>query len=173
MLFDKPSALPKCVYTLSCSVVSNPLRPHAPYSPPGFSVHGIFQARILEGVAISYPRGSSRPRDQTCVALAGRFFTASPPGKPSCNLEPSPKRVSSCDLCFLRNLHCSVPFVSCSQGRKERLHANGGPSVSLPPSNPADRLARPQPGAGVDDTHRSLWSSRWESGAGWESGQVR
>ena len=34
-------------------------------SPPGSSVHGIFQARILEWVAISSSRGSSCPRDQT------------------------------------------------------------------------------------------------------------
>ena len=34
-------------------------------SPPGSSVHGIFQARILEWVATSFSRGSSRPRDQT------------------------------------------------------------------------------------------------------------
>ena len=33
------------------------------YSPMGFSVHGIFQARILEWVAISFSRGSSRPRN--------------------------------------------------------------------------------------------------------------
>ena len=33
-------------------------------SPPGSSVHGIFQARILESVAVSYSRGSSQPRDQ-------------------------------------------------------------------------------------------------------------
>ena len=32
-------------------------------SLPGSSVHGIFQARILEWVAISFSRGSSRPRD--------------------------------------------------------------------------------------------------------------
>ena len=48
-------------------------------SPPGSSVHGIFQARILEWVAISSSRGSSPPRDQTqvsCVScIAGRFFT--------------------------------------------------------------------------------------------------
>ena len=45
--------------------------------PPGSSVHGISQARILEWVAISFPR------DRTCVScLAGRFFTTEPPGKP-------------------------------------------------------------------------------------------
>ena len=36
-------------------------------SPPGFSAHGIFQARILEWVAISFSRGSSQPRIWTCV----------------------------------------------------------------------------------------------------------
>ena len=48
-------------------------------SPPGSSDHGIFEARILEWVAISYSRGSSRPRDQTCMScvscIAGKFFT--------------------------------------------------------------------------------------------------
>ena len=45
-------------------------------SPPGSSVHGIFQARELEWVAISFSRGSSRPRDQTQVSLiTGRRFT--------------------------------------------------------------------------------------------------
>ena len=42
----------------------------------GFSVHGIFQARILEWVALSFSRGSSPPRDQTWVpCIAGGFFT--------------------------------------------------------------------------------------------------
>ena len=45
------------------------------YSPPGSSVHGIFQARILEWVAIPFARGSSRPRDWTWVfCISSRFF---------------------------------------------------------------------------------------------------
>ena len=45
-------------------------------SPPGFSVHGILQARILEWVAMPFSRGSSRPRDWTQVSrIADRFFT--------------------------------------------------------------------------------------------------
>ena len=45
-------------------------------SPPGSSVHGISQARILEWVAIPFSRGSSQPRDQTQVSyIAGSFFT--------------------------------------------------------------------------------------------------
>ena len=46
-------------------------------SPPGPSVHGIFQARILEWVAISYSRGSSQPRDWTlssCISCIGRWI---------------------------------------------------------------------------------------------------
>ena len=37
-------------------------------SPSGSSVHGIFQARILEWIAISFSRGSSWPRAQTCIS---------------------------------------------------------------------------------------------------------
>ena len=48
-------------------------------SPPGSSIHGTFQARILEWVAISYSRESSSARNQTCVScvsqMAVRFFT--------------------------------------------------------------------------------------------------
>ena len=45
-------------------------------SLPGSSVHGLLQARILEWVASSFSRGSSRPRDQTQVSyIAGRLFT--------------------------------------------------------------------------------------------------
>ena len=45
-------------------------------SPPGSSIHGIFQARTLEWVAISFSRASSWPRDQTQVfCVASRSFT--------------------------------------------------------------------------------------------------
>ena len=51
-------------------------------SPPGSSVHGIFQARILDWVAISFSRGSSWPKHWTCVScIAGRFFTSRVVGK--------------------------------------------------------------------------------------------
>ena len=44
-------------------------------SPPGSSVHGILPARILEWVAVSFSRGSSRPRDRTQVSrIVGRCF---------------------------------------------------------------------------------------------------
>jgi len=45
-------------------------------SLPGFSIHGIFQARVLEWGAISFSRGSSQPRDRTQVShIVGRRFT--------------------------------------------------------------------------------------------------
>ena len=56
----------------SCPTLGDPVE----CSLPGSSIHGILQARILERVAISFPRGSSRPRDQTRAScIAGRCFT--------------------------------------------------------------------------------------------------
>ena len=44
--------------------------------PPGFSVHGILQAGILELVAILFSKGSSQPKDPTHdSSFAGGFFT--------------------------------------------------------------------------------------------------
>ena len=56
-----------CVCVLSCSVVSNSCDP-MDYSLPGSSIHGIFQARILEWVAISSSTGSSQHRDWTRIS---------------------------------------------------------------------------------------------------------
>ena len=52
--------------------------------PSGSFIHEIFQTRIMEWVAISVSRGSSRPRGQTCTfRLAGEFSTTEPPRKPN------------------------------------------------------------------------------------------
>ena len=52
-------------------------------SPPGSSVHGIFQARILKWLAMPSSKGSPQPRDLTHNScIAGRFFTSESPGKP-------------------------------------------------------------------------------------------
>ena len=46
------------------------------YSPPGSSVHGILQMRILEWVTVPFSRESSRPRDRTWLScMTGRLFT--------------------------------------------------------------------------------------------------
>ena len=44
------------------------------YSPPGPTVHGIIQAGILEWIVIHFSRGSSRPKDRTCVSCVGRWI---------------------------------------------------------------------------------------------------
>ena len=64
--------------TQSCLTLYDPMD----CSPPGFSILGILQARILEWVAVSFSRGSSQPRDRTQVSRnAGRCLTSEPPGK--------------------------------------------------------------------------------------------
>ena len=60
-----------CVCVLSCSVTSNSCDP-MDCSPLGSPVYGILQGRILERVAISFSRESSRPRDGTRVSCIGR-----------------------------------------------------------------------------------------------------
>ena len=56
----------------SCPTLCNPMGCSLPRS----SIHGIFQARVLEWIAISFSRGSSRPRDRTRVScIVGRRFT--------------------------------------------------------------------------------------------------
>ena len=62
-----------CVRAQSCPTLCDPMK----CCPPGSSVHGVFQARIQEWVAIPFSWGSSQPRDRTQVSyIAGRFFTA-------------------------------------------------------------------------------------------------
>ena len=67
---------------VSHSVMSDSCDP-VDYSLPDFSVYGISQARILEWVAISFPGDLLDPgMEPRSPALAGRFFTAEPLGKP-------------------------------------------------------------------------------------------
>ena len=55
-----------------CSILCDPMD----CSLPGSSIHGIFQARVLEWVVIAFSRGSSRPRDRTRVShIVGGCFT--------------------------------------------------------------------------------------------------
>ena len=63
----------------SCPTLCDPVDS----SPPRPSVHGILQARILEWIAISFSRESSRRRYWSHVScIEDRFFTTEPPGKP-------------------------------------------------------------------------------------------
>ena len=57
-----------CLVDQSCPTLCDPMD----CSLPGSSVHGISHARILEWVAVSFSRGSSRPRDRTHISCIGR-----------------------------------------------------------------------------------------------------
>ena len=63
---DPTSELPVCSVAQSCPVLCNPMH----CNPPGSSVRGISQARMLEWVAVSFSRGSSCPRDGTHVPVS-------------------------------------------------------------------------------------------------------
>ena len=69
-----------CVHahSLSCLTLCNP----TDCSPPGSTVHGIFQARIAEWVAISYSRGSSWPRDWIRISCPADSLPLSHQGSP-------------------------------------------------------------------------------------------
>ena len=77
-----------CTYKHECSVSwsCSSLCDHMDCSPPGSSVHGAFQARILEWVATSHPRDlpdpGIEPVSLSSPSLAGGFFTTVAPGKP-------------------------------------------------------------------------------------------
>ena len=68
----------KVLVTQLCRTLCNPMD----CSLPGFSIHVIFQARILEWVAISFFRGSSQPKDQTRISsIADTSFPSESLGK--------------------------------------------------------------------------------------------
>ena len=71
--FISVSALRVCVLVAqSCPTLCDPMD----CSPPGSTVHGVLQARILEWIAFPFSRGSSQPRDRTQVSrIADGFFT--------------------------------------------------------------------------------------------------
>ena len=71
--FNKDSPVSICSVTQSCLILCDPMD----CSPPGSSVHGLVQARVLEWAALSYSRGFSRARDRThisCVFCIRRWI---------------------------------------------------------------------------------------------------
>ena len=76
-------AAPVACALQSCLTLCDPID----CSLSGSSVHGILQARILEWIAIPSSRGSSEPRDQTCISCLLHWQAGSlplaPPGKPA------------------------------------------------------------------------------------------
>ena len=94
----------QCMLTSLCLTLRNLMDCNL----PGSSVHGIFQGRILKGLAIPSSRGSCQPRDQTGIScIADRFFTAELLRK------PLPKQLAD-PLCLGRMLASFVHFLWCS-----------------------------------------------------------
>ena len=90
----------KVLVAQSCLTLCNPMN----CSPPGASVHGILQARILEWVAIPFSRWSSRSRDQTWPFCIGRrvlyhlSYQGSPPLKQRLKVKVSWEAQLICDM---------------------------------------------------------------------------
>ena len=97
----------------------------ADYSPPDSSVHGILQARILEGVAMPSSRGSSRLKNPTCVSCvcwnASDSLLLSHRGSPEIYGIPSKQFVFTLPISLAKtqsshapNRHC-VSYVDTQQ----------------------------------------------------------
>ena len=125
------------------------------YSPPDSSVHGISQTRILEWVAISFSRRSSRPRDRTCIScLAGGPFPTEPPRKPQMLLVQFSSVTQSCPtLCDPTNR--SMPGLPVHHQLPEftQTHVHRV-SDAIQPSHP---LSSPSPLAPNPSQHQSLF----------------
>ena len=100
-----------CVCVLaaqSCPTLCDPMD----CSPPGFSVHGILQARIQEWIAIPFSRGTFPPRDQILVScITGRFFTIWATEKSQVYTEPLFEFPQSCSK-FLLAIYFAYGNVS-------------------------------------------------------------
>ena len=135
-----------CCAVLSRSVVSGSLRPMG-CSPPGSSVHGILQARILEWLAFPFSKGSFQPR----------IKPRSPPLQADCLPSEPPfichSVATSCPtLCD--PIDCSMPdfpvlhYLPDFVNRKNHVHSVGDaiqPSRPLwSPSPPAFNLSQHQ-----------------------------
>ena len=135
-VYSMPStALPLWAKPLQlCSTLYDPID----CSPPGFSVPGILQARIMKWAAVPSSRGPYRPRNWTCVSCIGRliffffffFFTTSASWEvPSTALQ----------LCKYQFIECSQPYglrifiitiLHMGNGGTERLVSGPSHTVS-------------------------------------------
>ena len=115
---------PVCVGAQSCLTLCNPMD----CSAPGLSTHGIFQARILEWVAISFSRGQSRSRDRSCVSCISctsrQFFT---------NRTTSEALLTSTQTCG--SAMEPRPFVHVAQPNQEAIPAFDQEPRSINPSS--------------------------------------
>ena len=108
-------------------------------SLPGSPICGIFQARILEWVAISFSRGSSQSRDWIPFSrTAGGFFTGELPGKPLAGPRVSVQICRCCLLCCTTEtwaqIHGSLVLIVLTQQQSGTQHSfwNKGQDAECP-----------------------------------------
>ena len=105
---------------------------HMDLSPPGSSARGIFQARVLQWVAMSYSKVSSQPRDQSCVScvscIGRQILYHVSPGKPAGILSPLSVAVEG---------HNEMMSVACHEIPKRILLALSVPSLLRVAATPA------------------------------------
>ena len=95
----------RCVQWLSRVWLCKPMD----YSPPGSTVHGTLQARILEWVAILFSRGSSWPRDWTRISCTiGGFFTIRATRERTNNERENKSIIITCMICERLELQSSL-----------------------------------------------------------------
>ena len=136
-----------CARTQSYLTLCNPMACRL----PGFSVRGILQARTLRWIARPSSRGSSLPRDGTCIstplALAGGFFTSSALGKPTASNShllndlvflPGRKRMSPTS-------HCRCPSASPQLHQRSQRPCLSLPSFLTTNAKPSMVMAVPLP----------------------------
>ena len=105
--------LPRSKHLQLCPTLCDP----PDYNPPGSSVHRILQARILEWVAISSSRRSSKPKDSTCLLHPLHFHhCATKQLRPGLSLDhdPSPVLFPSLPRPHPTLPHISLLFLSCN-----------------------------------------------------------
>ena len=128
------------IVCLQCTVlvqVSTTLCDPMDCSPPGSSIYGILQARILEWVAMPAFRGSSWPRYRTCVScIAGKFFTTEPATgeapivhKTHAKSGSSPLALTEPRVVWESLLSLGGEYVTQFQGIVQDLGCNPWPSV--------------------------------------------
>ena len=131
------------VQSLNCVPLCKPLD----CSPPCSCIHGIFQARILEWVAISFPRRSSWPKDWTqfsCISFTGSQITTEPPCSSSCSVT---SHVQLFATPWIAAHQTSLSFTiscSCSNSCSSSQWCHPTISSSVTASTPAFSLSQHQ-----------------------------
>ena len=123
-----------CAQSLSCVLLCD----HMDCSPPGSSVHGILQARILEWVAMPSSRGSSQPGDRTQFScIAGGFFTVWATREALISYAICLSLSDSCRLTFhchhFTSDHSTMFPLPCSAEPSTRLAASTNQALSEAP----------------------------------------